>query len=346
MWEVRQKKFNMSKVIIIAEAGVNHNGSLENAFRLVDAAVEAGVDYVKFQTFKAEMLVSKSAKKAEYQIQNTGNSEDSQLEMLKKLELSAKDHESLIEYCNQKNIKFFSTAFDLESLAYLKEIGLDWVKIPSGEITNLPYIRKAAKFFKKIILSTGMSTIEDIENAVNVFTEEGISKDYITILHCNTEYPTPFEDVNLKAMLHIQQEFGTNIGYSDHTLGIEVPIAAVALGASVIEKHFTLDSTMEGPDHAASLEPAELKAMVSSIRNIERAMEGSGFKEPSASEMKNMEIARKSIVASKNIQSGEIFTEENITVKRPGTGISPMKWDDILGRTAARDFNEDEIIEL
>lgn len=346
MWEVRQKKFNMSKVIIIAEAGVNHNGSLENAFRLVDAAVEAGVDYVKFQTFKAEKLVSKSAKKAEYQIQNTGNSEDSQLEMLKKLELSAKDHESLIEYCNQKNIKFFSTAFDLESLAYLKKIGLDWVKIPSGEITNLPYIRKAAKFFKKIILSTGMSTIEDIENAVNVFTEEGISKDYITILHCNTEYPTPFEDVNLKAMLHIQQEFGTNIGYSDHTLGIEVPIAAVALGASVIEKHFTLDSTMEGPDHAASLEPAELKAMASAIRNIERAMEGSGFKEPSASEMKNMEIARKSIVASKNIQSGEIFTEENITVKRPGTGISPMKWDDILGRTAARDFNEDEIIEL
>lgn len=336
----------MSKVIIIAEAGVNHNGSLENAFRLVDAAVEAGVDYVKFQTFKAEKLVSKSAKKAEYQVQNTGNSEDSQLEMLKKLELSAKDHESLIEYCNQKNIKFFSTAFDLESLAYLKEIGLDWVKIPSGEITNLPYIRKAAKFFKKIILSTGMSTIEDIENAVNVFTEEGISKDYITILHCNTEYPTPFEDVNLKAMLHIQQEFGTNIGYSDHTLGIEVPIAAVALGASVIEKHFTLDNTMEGPDHAASLEPLELKEMVKAIRNIEQAISGDGLKKPSASEMKNIEIARKSIVASASIPKGAIFTEENLTIKRPGTGISPMKWDEVIGKVASKDYSTDDLIEI
>ncbi len=336
----------MKKVLIIAEAGVNHNGSIENAFKLVDVAAEAGVDYVKFQTFKAENLVSKSAKKADYQIENTGNAAESQLQMLKNLELSKEQHEQIIDYCNQKNIKFFSTAFDLESLQYLKDIGLELVKIPSGEITNLPYLRKAAKLFNEVILSTGMSTLEDIQNAVSVFEKEGISKNKITILHCNTEYPTPFEDVNLLAMLHIQKKFGTEIGYSDHTLGIEVPIAAVALGAKVIEKHFTLDKTMEGPDHKASLEPEELKMMVSQILNIEKAISGSGLKEPSASEMKNIAIARKSIVAKKDIQKGTIFTEENITVKRPGTGISPMKWDDILGKEATKDFNEDELIEV
>lgn len=346
MPEVLPKKFKMGKVIIIAEAGVNHNGSMENAYRLVDAAVEAGVDYVKFQTFKSENLVSKTAKKADYQIENTGNAEESQLDMLKKLELSHEQHEILIDYCKQKNISFFSTAFDLESLQYLKDIGLAMVKIPSGEITNLPYLRKAAKLFKKVILSTGMSTLDDIKNALNVFLTEGISKENIAILHCNTEYPTPFQDVNLKAMLRIQQEYGTEVGYSDHTLGIEVPVAAVALGAKVIEKHFTLDKTMDGPDHAASLEPEELKDMVDAIRNIEQAISGTGEKEPSNSEIKNVAIARKSIVAAKDINEGEVFTEENITVKRPGTGISPMNWDNVIGKTAMRNFVEDELIEL
>lgn len=336
----------MSKVLIIAEAGVNHNGSLENAFKLIDAAVDAGVDYVKFQTFKSENLVSKSAKKADYQIQNTGNSTDSQYEMLKKLELSHENHELLIDYCKQKNIQFFSTAFDLDSLQYLKDIGLDLVKIPSGEITNLPYLRKAAQLFNKVILSTGMCTMENIQAAIDVFLAEGISKENITILHCNTEYPTPMKDVNLKAMLSIQQEFGTDIGYSDHTLGIEVPVAAVALGASVIEKHFTLDNTMEGPDHAASLEPLQLIEMVKAIRNIEKAISGDGLKKPSESEMKNMGIARKSIVAATPISKGEIFTEENLTIKRPGTGISPMKWDEIIGKVATKDFSTDDLIEI
>jgi len=334
----------MSKVLIIAEAGVNHNGSLHNAFRLVDAAVDAGVDYIKFQTFKAEKLVAKSAVKADYQIQNTKNSNDSQLDMLKKLELSQEDHEKLVAYCEKKNISFFSTAFDMDSLQYLKEIGLDLVKIPSGEITNLPYLRQAAKLFSKVILSTGMCTLEDIRAAVDVFVAEGTSLDNITILHCNTEYPTPMDDVNLHAMLHIQKEFNTKVGYSDHTLGIEVPIAAVALGASVIEKHFTLDKAMEGPDHAASLEPLELKAMVSSIRNIEKATSGSGIKEPSTSEKKNMAIARKSIVAKRAISAGEIFSEDNITVKRPGTGISPMQWDAVLGSVSKFNFEEDDLI--
>ena len=336
----------MSKVLIIAEAGVNHNGNLDNAFKLIDAAVDAGVDFVKFQTFKSENLVSKSAKKADYQIQNTGNSTDSQYEMLKKLELSHENHELLIDYCKQKNIQFFSTAFDLDSLQYLKEIGLDLVKIPSGEITNLPYLRKAAQLFNKVILSTGMCTMEDIEAAINIFLAENISKNNITILHCNTEYPTPMNDVNLKAMLSIQQEFGTDIGYSDHTLGIEVPVAAVALGASVIEKHFTLDNTMEGPDHAASLEPHQLKEMVKAIRNIEQAISGDGIKKPSESEMKNIEIARKSIVALTSISKGAIFTEENLTIKRPGTGISPMKWDEVIGKVADREYKVDELIQL
>lgn len=332
------------RTIIIAEAGVNHNGSLQNALKLVDAAVEAGVDYVKFQTFKAEALVSKSAKKAEYQIQNTGSSEDTQFEMLKKLELSHQDHEKIIQYCKSHGVQFFSTAFDLESLAYLKELGLNMVKIPSGEITNLPYLRKAAQLFDEVILSTGMSTIKEIGEALTVFTEAGINKEKITILHCNTEYPTPMQDVNLKAMSHISHTFGTQIGYSDHTLGIEVPIAAVALGAGIIEKHFTLDKTLPGPDHAASLEPQELKKMVQAIRNIEKAMSGSGIKEPSDSEQKNITIARKSIVAKTAIKAGAIFTEENITVKRPGTGISPMKWDEVLGKKADFDFQEDDLI--
>ncbi|PRD51943.1 N-acetylneuraminate synthase [Sphingobacterium gobiense] len=336
----------MSKVIIIAEAGVNHNGSLENAFKLIDAAVAADVDYIKFQTFKADKLVAKSAKKADYQIQSTGNSDGSQLDMLKKLEISHEDHERLIAYCKKKGIKFFSTAFDLDSLQYLKDIGLDLVKIPSGEITNLPYLRKAAQLFDKVILSTGMCTLKDIQLAVNVFKKEGIDDSQITILHCNTEYPTPMGDVNLKAMLQIGQTFNTEIGYSDHTLGIEVPIAAVALGARIIEKHFTLDKTMEGPDHAASLDPAELKAMSSAIRNIELAISGSGIKEPSMSEKKNMDVARKSIVAKCAIKKGEVFSEENLTVKRPGTGISPMRWDEVRGSIAMQDFEEDDLISM
>lgn len=333
-------------VMIIAEAGVNHNGSMENAFRLIDAAAEAGVDYIKFQTFKADKLVSGSAKKADYQIQNTRNSEESQLQMLQKLELSQEQHTQLIEYCYKKNIQFFSTAFDLDSLSYLHEVGLKMVKIPSGEITNLPYLRKAARLFRQVILSTGMTTISEIKDAVSVFTEAGIPKKDITILHCNTEYPTPMDDVNLKAMLHIQEVFGTEVGYSDHTLGIEVPIAAVALGASIIEKHFTLDKTMTGPDHKASLEPDELKAMVAAIRNLEKALSGSGIKEVSPSEQKNMAIARKSIVATKKIYKGELFTEDNIGVKRPGTGISPMKWDEVIGKVSQKDFADDELITI
>lgn len=336
----------MKHTVIIAEAGVNHNGSLENAFKLVDAAVDAGVDYVKFQTFKADKLVSSKAKKADYQIENTKDSEESQLQMLQKLELSEADHQALLDYSKSKGVKFFSTAFDLESLNYLSKIGLDLVKIPSGEITNLPYLRLAASLFKKVILSTGMATVDDIKNALSVFLKAGINKTDITILHCNTEYPTPMKDVNLLAMLHIQKEFGTAIGYSDHTLGIEVPIAAVSLGATIIEKHFTLDKTMPGPDHPASLEPEELKRMVSSIRNIEVAMSGSGFKEPSESEIKNIEIARKSIVATRKIEKGEILTTENIGVKRPGNGINPMKWDSVIGNLASKNFDEDELISL
>ncbi|HBL32359.1 MAG TPA: N-acetylneuraminate synthase [Porphyromonadaceae bacterium] len=334
----------MERVVIIAEAGVNHNGNIENAFKLIDAAAEAGADYVKFQTFKSENLVSSSAKKAEYQVKNTGNREENQLQMLKKLELTYEQHEQLIEYCKEKGIRFFSTAFDLDSLEYLAEIGLEMVKIPSGEITNLPYLRKAALLFNKVILSTGMANMTEIKAALNVFISSGVSKENITILHCNTEYPTPMEDVNLKAMLQIRKVFGTKVGYSDHTTGIEVPIAAVALGAYVIEKHFTLDRTMDGPDHKASLEPRELKAMVSAIRNVERAVSGSGLKDVSPSEKKNIAIARKSIVAKTAIAKGELFSEENITVKRPGTGISPMNWDNVIGQPASRDFEQDELI--
>lgn len=336
----------MNKVIIIAEAGVNHNGDIELAKKLIDVAVDAGVDYVKFQTFKSENLVSKFAQKAAYQIENTKDAVESQFQMLKKLELSRSQHFELVDYCKKKNISFFSTAFDLNSLGFLKELGLNIVKIPSGEITNLPYLRKAASLFKEVIISTGMSTIVEINEALDVFLQAGILKSDITILHCNTEYPTPMSDVNLNAMLAIQKMFGVKVGYSDHTMGIEVPIAAVAMGGTMIEKHFTLDRNLPGPDQLASLEPDELKDMVQSIRNIEKAIGGSGVKEPSKSEIKNISIARKSIVAKTFIYKGDPFTENNITTKRPGTGISPMKWDDVIGKTAYKDFDKDEIIIL
>lgn len=335
----------MKKTLIIAEAGVNHNGDIAKAKALIDKGAEAGVDYVKFQTFKAANLVTKQAKRAAYQDKNTQNN-DSQYEMLKKLELSQAVHQELIDYCAQKGVQFLSTGFDIESLEFLAQLGITIAKVPSGEITNLPYLRKVASLFPEVILSTGMATIEEIKDAVKVLTDNGVNKDKITVLHCNTEYPTPMEDVNLKAMLHIQRELGVPVGYSDHTLGIEVPIAAVALGATVIEKHFTLDKTLPGPDHKASLEPEELKAMVMAIRNIEKAIGGSGLKEVSKSEAKNKPIARKSIVATKTIKKGDLFSAENLTVKRPGTGISPMQWDEVIGKTAKKDFEEDDLIEL
>ena len=335
----------MKRTLIIAEAGVNHNGDIAKAKALIDKGAEAGVDFVKFQTFKAGNLVTKQAKRAAYQDKNTQDN-DSQYEMLKKLELSQAVHQELIDYCAQKGVQFLSTGFDFESLEFLAGLGITIAKIPSGEITNLPYLRKIATLFPEVILSTGMATITEIKDAVKVLTDNGISKDKITILHCNTEYPTPMEDVNLKAMLHIQRELGVPVGYSDHTLRIEVPIAAVALGATVIEKHFTLDKTLPGPDHKASLEPEELKAMVMAIRNIEKAIGGSGLKEVSKSEAKNKPIARKSIVATKTIKKGDLFSVENLTVKRPGTGISPMQWDNVIGKTAKKDFEEDDLIEL
>ena len=331
--------------VIIAEAGVNHNGSLEQAKELVRKAAESKVDYIKFQTFHAEKCVSRFAEKAQYQQKNTGNKNESQLEMVKKLELSESDHLILVDYCNSLGIRFFSTAFDLDSLDFLASLNLGLWKIPSGEITNYPFLVKIAKYNEPTILSTGMCNLSDIEAAVNVLTQNGLEKNKITILHCNTEYPTPFEDVNLLAMNHIKRAFGVNVGYSDHTKGIEIPIAAVALGATIIEKHFTLDRNLPGPDHKASLEPHELKSMVSAIRNIEIAL-GDGHKQVSASEAKNVLIARKSIVASRFIHKGDVFSDNNITVKRPGTGISPMKWPDVIGRFAIRDFQEDELIEL
>jgi N,N'-diacetyllegionaminate synthase len=336
----------MQHVTIIAEAGVNHNGSLEIAKKLVEKAVEAGVDIIKFQTFKAEKLVSKAAKQAEYQKRNIGsNADDSQYNMLKKLELSNQDHQELTDYCKQNGIRFFSTAFDLESIDYLHSLNLGLWKIPSGEITNYPYIKKIAQYHEPVILSTGMCEMDDISAAMNVLFENGVERNQITILHCNTEYPTPFEDVNLLAMQQIKDDYQVEVGYSDHTKGIEVPIAAVALGASVIEKHFTLDRNMEGPDHKASLEPDELKAMVSAIRHIEKAL-GSGKKTVSDSERKNIAIARKSIVAACPIMKGELLTEDNLTVKRPGTGISPMRWEEIVGTKAIKDFSEEDLIEV
>ena len=333
----------MSKVFIIAEAGVNHNGSIELAKKLIDVAVEARADAVKFQTFQAEKLVSKNAKKATYQKENIGDNDDSQLNMLKKLELDIDTHNELIEYCSSKNIMFLSTPFDLESVALLDSLGLEIFKIPSGEITNLPYLREIAKLGKKIILSTGMATLGEVEDALAILTCNGTPKENITLLHANTMYPTPMEDVNLQAMVTIGRAFGVAYGYSDHTLGIEVPTAAVALGASVIEKHFTLDKTMQGPDHKASLEPNELKAMVQAIRNIEKAM-GDGIKKPSKSETPNIKVARKSIVAARVIKKGEVFSEENLTVKRPADGINPMRWDEVVGSVASKDYEVDELI--
>jgi N,N'-diacetyllegionaminate synthase len=333
----------MDKVLIIAEAGVNHNGDIELAKKLIDVAELAGVDYVKFQTFKADKIVSKSAKKAEYQKEHANNN-DSQYEMLKKLELSEADHHELISYCSAKKVKFLSTAFDLDSIEFLKD-KLDFYKIPSGEITNLPYLEKVANLGLPIVMSTGMAELSEVKDAYEVLIKGGVKPNEISILHCNTEYPTPVSDVNLNAMLTIQNELKVKIGYSDHTLGIEIPIAAVAMGAKVIEKHFTLDKAMEGPDHKASLEPDELIAMVKAIRNIESAM-GNGIKTPSQSEMKNIEVARKSIVALKRIEKGDKLTEENIGIKRPGTGLSPMRWYQVIGGTASKDFAEDELIEL
>ena len=334
---------HMKRTFIIAEAGVNHNGSLELAKKMIDVAVEAGADAVKFQTFKAEKVVSRYAPKAEYQ-KKTTTADESQLEMVKKLELDEVAHEKLLAYCRSRNIQFLSTPFDLESIDLLNKLGLEIFKIPSGEITNLPYLRKIGALKKEIILSTGMANLGEIEAVLDVLTSTGTKLKDITILHCNTEYPTPMQDVNLKAMLTIKAAFtGVNIGYSDHTEGIEVPIAAVAMGATIIEKHFTLDKNLPGPDHKASLEPDELTAMVRAIRNIEKAL-GSGIKKPSPSESKNMAIARKSIVAAQAIATGEEFTNNNLTAKRPGTGLSPMKWDEVIGRKAEKDYKTDEII--
>lgn len=332
-------------VLIIAEAGVNHNGSMEIAKQLVDAAVEAGVDIIKFQTFKAEKLVSKTAKQAEYQKKNIGDGNDSQYEMLKKLELSEENHEELIAYCKEKGIRFWSTAFDFESMDYLHSLGLGLWKIPSGEITNYPFIRKVASYGEDVIMSTGMCEMMDIQNAMDVLLRYGIRKEQITLLHCNTQYPTPYQDVNLNAIASIKHEFDIQVGYSDHTSGIEVPIAAVALGAKVIEKHFTIDRNLPGPDHKASLEPHELKAMVSAIRHIEQAL-GDGIKRVSDSEKANISVARKSIVAACPIKRGELFTEENLTVKRPGTGLSPMLWDKVIGTVAIKDYEEEDFIQL
>ena len=329
-------------VFIIAEAGVNHNGSIDLAKKLIDVASEAGADAVKFQTFKAENLVSKSAKKAKYQVENTG-SDESQLEMIKKLELGFDEFEELKKYCDEKEIMFLSTPFDDDSIEFLDNLGLKIFKIPSGEITNLPYLKKIGSLNKKVILSTGMADLGEIEDALEVLISAGTKKENITVLHANTEYPTPIDDVNLKAMQTIACAFDVKVGYSDHTLGIEVPIAAVAMGGEVIEKHFTLDRNLPGPDHRASLEPDELKTMVKAIRDIEKAL-GDGIKRPSKSERKNKEIVRKSIVARKNIKKGEKFTEENLTVKRPGNGISPMRWDEIIGKVAQRDYDKDDLI--
>jgi len=338
-------RYNISKpTLVIAEAGVNHNGSIELAFELIDAASEAGADVVKFQTFKAENLVTQSATKADYQI-GTTDVQETQFEMIKKLELSYDIHLKLISRCKEKGIRFSSTGFDASSVDVLIELGVDFLKVPSGEITNLPYLRHAGTKGLPIILSTGMCTMKEVKRALEIIKQAGTGKADITVLHCNTAYPTPMEDVNLRAMLSMEKELGVKVGYSDHTLGIEVSVAAVALGAIVIEKHFTLDRKMDGPDHGASLEPCELKQMVDSIRNIEKAM-GDGHKLPSNSEQKNISVARKSVVASRNIKVGEKFTEDNLAVKRPGTGVSPLRWDELLGLEANKDFQADELISI
>jgi N,N'-diacetyllegionaminate synthase len=334
----------MSRVLIIAEAGVNHNGDIRLAKQLIDIAAEVGVDVVKFQTFSADRLVTRTAKKTDYQSEVT-NREESQHSMLSRLELTEAMHHELIAHSLKRNIGFLSTAFDIESIDFLVNLGQEYLKIPSGEITNLPYLRHIGKFKKKVILSTGMSNLGDIEEAINVLENAGTPRSMLTVLHCTSEYPTPMADVNLMAMQSIKSAFGVAVGYSDHTHGIEVPIAAVAMGAVLIEKHFTLDCNLPGPDHRASLEPVELAAMVTAIRNIELAL-GDGIKRLTPSEAGNKLLVRKSLVAAKIIKSGEVFTVENIAVKRPGTGISPMQLDKILGKNACRDFLPDELIEL
>ncbi len=334
----------MDSVIIIAEAGVNHNGNYELAKKMVVAAKEAGADYVKFQTAIPELVMSRFAPKAEYQL-NTTDEAESQLEMARAIHLTVDKYKPLKAYCEEVGIQFLSTPFDMVSIDVLAELDMDYFKIPSGEITNYPYLKKIGQLGKPVIMSCGMSELDEISAAIDVLVEAGVKRDEIIILHCNTEYPTPYSDVNLRAMQTIGKALNVKVGYSDHTNGIEVPVAAVALGAVVIEKHFTLDNTMEGPDHKASLEPDELKAMVDSIRHIEAAL-GSQDKHVTDSERKNMIVARKSILAAREIKAGEVFTEENLIVKRPGNGISPMRWNEVIGQTAKRNFSEDELIEL
>lgn len=335
----------MGKVIVIAEAGVNHNGDFGLAKQLIEQAKIAGADYVKFQTSKkTEYVMSRFAKMADYQKKNTGK-EESQLEMGKKLGLTFDEFAALRDYCNAQSIKFMSTPFDFPSIDFIVDLGTDYMKVPSGELTNLPYLRKVAQQKIPVIMSTGMGTLGEVEAALNVLEQNGLSDEDISLLHCNTEYPTPYADVNLKAMVAMKECFGLRVGYSDHTKGIEVPIAAVAMGAEIIEKHFTIDRTLPGPDHVASLEPNELKVMVESIRHIEEAI-GDGRKRVSDSERKNIAIARRSIIANRDIKAGEVFTEENLTTKRPGNGINPMRWDEVLGQKAKRDFIEDELIEI
>jgi N,N'-diacetyllegionaminate synthase len=333
-----------NRTLIIAEAGVNHNGDIELAKQLIDAAAESGADLVKFQTFNANRLVTRTAKKADYQNQAT-DSKESQHDMLRRLELPAEMHNELIAHCAARQIGFLSTGFDIESVDLLLRLGQNQFKIPSGEITNLPYLRHVGHLGKSVILSTGMATMGEIEAAIEVLEEAGTARSNITVLQCTTEYPTPMVDVNLRAMQSIRTAFGVAVGYSDHTSGIEVAIAAAALGATVIEKHFTLDRNLPGPDHKASLEPEELNTMVTAIRNIEIAL-GNGIKRPTLSEVRNRPVARKSLVACQIIKAGENFSAENITAKRPGTGISPMRWDEVVGQTSPRDFEVDELIEL
>ena len=332
----------MKRVLVIAEAGVNHNGSLDLAYKMVDVAKNAGADIIKFQTAKPELVISRFAEKAEYQKRATGDDE-SQLEMCKRIHLKYEDYIPLKAYCEEVGIKFLSTPFDLDSIQFLDQLESDMWKIPSGEITNYPYLVKIAKTHKPVIMSTGMSTKDEIQRAVSVLNNEGTPD--ISLLHCNTQYPTPMEDVNLRAMLTLKKEFGVPVGYSDHTQGIEVPIAAVAMGAEIIEKHFTLDKNLPGPDHKASLEPDELRSMIAGIRNIEKAL-GSCEKKVTDSERENAAIARKSIMASRPIKKGEVFTEENLTAKRPGTGISPMRWNEVIGKVSDKDYHEDEMIQI
>lgn len=332
------------RTLIIAEAGVNHNGEITIAKKLIDTAVDSGADFVKFQTFRASSLVTKSVAKADYQKQNSGNANDSQFDMLRKLEIDQAAHYELNDYCINKGIKFLSSGFDEEAIDLLDQIGMQYFKIPSGEITNKPYLQHIASKGKQVILSTGMSNLREIKAAMDVLTGNGLKKEEITVLHCNTEYPTPMKDVNLRAMLSIQKELGVKVGYSDHTLGIEIPIAAVAMGATVIEKHFTLDRNMQGPDHKASLEPEELKAMVQAIRNVELALMGSGIKEPSESEKHNIAVARKSIHIKQRVIAGTVLTAGHLIMKRPGTGISPMEISNVIGRTLTMTLEADSML--